>query len=589
MLSRSIVQLHSLAYLLPIRPEFRRIPPPLLKFVKISNEPPRISSENSSMSNTATSTTPTTNTAIKGMSVKKVTVVPLNREKPLYTVTNPSSSFSSSFLIPFSPRTNPMNKITRDDSIQKRLPPPLPSLPISNPNRNVLYSKPLPKPPGIASSSSSSSSSSSITSSLSDISTSVTTTPTTLTTSTSTISSSSKLPDNSTPREMMIFSEPLKRRPPPRNSPTSFLELPQKRTLLVPKTLSSNRLRKVHIQQGLPPSATPVPAIASPPDPKSGPVPATPRRPIHRSTSAPLLHSGPFSTVGNRHTRVLNKLMRIADNCICADCSDSAIQYVSVNYGVFLCRTCATIHQALLPLSCVKELSTLAELDQKLDTNCDWSPQMLEFLFMMGNKHANQIWEYNIKPQYRKPLPGDFSTTKEKWIFAKYHEKLFSNPLYVKKNGNDHPNEVRYSLKNPNHTLFREGFLMKQSKLFGWKQRFFVLKDNFLFYYQNKQSSSPSGALFLLDAIADIIDPIAYNISNRVNLFEVRASQQSLLLCANSKEEESQPRDARLKIYPPSSSDPRWCYHAPTHETQQKDVPGSPLKKQNQANLKQQD
>jgi len=41
----------------------------------------------------------------------------------------------------------------------------------------------------------------------------------------------------------------------------------------------------------------------------------------------------------------------------------------------------------------------------------------------------------------------------------------------------------------------------------------------------------------LLDAIADIIDPIAYNISNRVNLFEVRASQQSLLLCANSKED----------------------------------------------------
>ena len=43
----------------------------------------------------------------------------------------------------------------------------------------------------------------------------------------------------------------------------------------------------------------------------------------------------------------LKELLKIAENNICADCSDPQPNYASITIGVFLCASCVQIHRKL--------------------------------------------------------------------------------------------------------------------------------------------------------------------------------------------------------------------------------------------------
>jgi hypothetical protein len=46
----------------------------------------------------------------------------------------------------------------------------------------------------------------------------------------------------------------------------------------------------------------------------------------------------------------------------------------------------------------------------------------------IGNARANAIFEHTMFPPWKKPPPTCDRATREKWIQAKYHQKLFLNP-----------------------------------------------------------------------------------------------------------------------------------------------------------------
>ena len=61
-------------------------------------------------------------------------------------------------------------------------------------------------------------------------------------------------------------------------------------------------------------------------------------------------------------------------------------RWVSVGLGIIICETCAEIHKILGVQSKMKDLFG----------NEPWDAGTLEFLGMMGNKRANDIWEFQV-------------------------------------------------------------------------------------------------------------------------------------------------------------------------------------------------
>lgn len=47
----------------------------------------------------------------------------------------------------------------------------------------------------------------------------------------------------------------------------------------------------------------------------------------------------------------------------------------------------------------------------------------------VGNAKANKIWEFTVGAHYPKPNPKSSKDMRERWIWAKYHQKIFVNPV----------------------------------------------------------------------------------------------------------------------------------------------------------------
>ncbi|XP_030300711.1 arf-GAP with GTPase, ANK repeat and PH domain-containing protein 3 isoform X2 [Calypte anna] len=105
-------------------------------------------------------------------------------------------------------------------------------------------------------------------------------------------------------------------------------------------------------------------------------------------------------------------------NSFCVDCDAPNPDWASLNLGSLMCIECSGIHRNL-----GTHLSRVRSLD--LD---DWPSELLMVMTAIGNALANAVWEGAVEG-YPKPTPESSREEKERWIRAKYEQRLFLAPL----------------------------------------------------------------------------------------------------------------------------------------------------------------
>lgn len=90
---------------------------------------------------------------------------------------------------------------------------------------------------------------------------------------------------------------------------------------------------------------------------------------------------------------------------MCADCKKRTPTHASVNLGIFLCTTCASLH--ILHLTNISHIVLLSE--EK------WKKEWILALFYIGNKKANDYWE--------KGQIGD--EDKSNYLLKKYRDREY--------------------------------------------------------------------------------------------------------------------------------------------------------------------
>ncbi|XP_020965831.1 ADP-ribosylation factor GTPase-activating protein AGD1 isoform X1 [Arachis ipaensis] len=133
----------------------------------------------------------------------------------------------------------------------------------------------------------------------------------------------------------------------------------------------------------------------------------------------------------------IDVLRRVNGNDKCADCGKSEPDWASLNLGILVCIECSGVHRNLgVHISKVRSLT----LDVKV-----WDSSVLSMFQSLGNLFANSVWEELLHSKTstddtldgsskgtrtklfhaRKPAYDDPISLKERFIHAKYSEKVF--------------------------------------------------------------------------------------------------------------------------------------------------------------------
>ncbi|XP_052531836.1 arf-GAP with GTPase, ANK repeat and PH domain-containing protein 1 isoform X6 [Tympanuchus pallidicinctus] len=114
----------------------------------------------------------------------------------------------------------------------------------------------------------------------------------------------------------------------------------------------------------------------------------------------------------------LQSIRSIRGNSHCVDCEAQNPDWASLNLGALICIECSGIHRNL-----GTHLSRVRSLD--LD---DWPIELIKVMSSIGNELANSVWEESSQG-HMKPSSDSTREEKERWIRAKYEQKLFLAPL----------------------------------------------------------------------------------------------------------------------------------------------------------------
>ncbi|XP_046499498.1 arf-GAP with GTPase, ANK repeat and PH domain-containing protein 1 isoform X1 [Equus quagga] len=114
----------------------------------------------------------------------------------------------------------------------------------------------------------------------------------------------------------------------------------------------------------------------------------------------------------------LQSIRNIRGNSHCVDCETQNPNWASLNLGALMCIECSGIHRNL-----GTHLSRVRSLD--LD---DWPIELIKVMSSIGNELANSVWEESSQGR-TKPSLDSTREEKERWIRAKYEQKLFLAPL----------------------------------------------------------------------------------------------------------------------------------------------------------------
>ncbi|KAM4559569.1 arf-GAP with GTPase, ANK repeat and PH domain-containing protein 1 isoform 2-T2 [Odontesthes bonariensis] len=110
----------------------------------------------------------------------------------------------------------------------------------------------------------------------------------------------------------------------------------------------------------------------------------------------------------------LQSIRSIRGNGRCADCDAQNPDWASLNLGALICIECSGIHRNL-----GTHLSRVRSLD--LD---EWPLELIKVMSAIGNELANSVWEANAQERL-KPGPDASREERERWIRAKYEQRLF--------------------------------------------------------------------------------------------------------------------------------------------------------------------
>uniref|UniRef100_A0A671N1Z6 ArfGAP with GTPase domain, ankyrin repeat and PH domain 3 n=1 Tax=Sinocyclocheilus anshuiensis TaxID=1608454 RepID=A0A671N1Z6_9TELE len=111
---------------------------------------------------------------------------------------------------------------------------------------------------------------------------------------------------------------------------------------------------------------------------------------------------------------VIQSIRNMRGNSFCADCDAPNPDWASLNLGALICIECSGMHRNL-----GTHLSRVRSLD--LD---DWPVELSMVMTAIGNAMANSVWEGCVEG-YIKPGVDSTREEKERWIRAKYEQKLF--------------------------------------------------------------------------------------------------------------------------------------------------------------------
>nr|XP_060638786.1 arf-GAP with GTPase, ANK repeat and PH domain-containing protein 3 [Anolis sagrei ordinatus]XP_060638787.1 arf-GAP with GTPase, ANK repeat and PH domain-containing protein 3 [Anolis sagrei ordinatus] len=121
---------------------------------------------------------------------------------------------------------------------------------------------------------------------------------------------------------------------------------------------------------------------------------------------------------GRGDALALQSIRTVRGNSFCVDCDAPNPDWASLNLGALMCIECSGIHRHL-----GTHLSRVRSLD--LD---DWPMELVMVMTAIGNALANSVWE-GATENYPRPTPDSSREEKERWIQAKYEQKLFLAPL----------------------------------------------------------------------------------------------------------------------------------------------------------------
>ncbi|XP_068196184.1 arf-GAP with GTPase, ANK repeat and PH domain-containing protein 3 isoform X1 [Antennarius striatus] len=110
----------------------------------------------------------------------------------------------------------------------------------------------------------------------------------------------------------------------------------------------------------------------------------------------------------------IQSIRNVRGNSFCVDCDAPNPDWASLNLGALMCIECSGIHRNL-----GTHLSRVRSLD--LD---DWPVELSMVMTAIGNTMANSVWEGALEG-YSKPGSDSTREDKERWIRAKYEQKLF--------------------------------------------------------------------------------------------------------------------------------------------------------------------
>uniref|UniRef100_A0A8C7YR77 Arf-GAP with GTPase, ANK repeat and PH domain-containing protein 3 n=1 Tax=Oryzias sinensis TaxID=183150 RepID=A0A8C7YR77_9TELE len=110
----------------------------------------------------------------------------------------------------------------------------------------------------------------------------------------------------------------------------------------------------------------------------------------------------------------IQSIRNVRGNSFCVDCDAPNPDWASLNLGALMCIECSGIHRNL-----GTHLSRVRSLD--LDS---WPVELSMVMTAIGNAMANSVWEGALEG-YAKPGSDSTREEKERWIRAKYEQKLF--------------------------------------------------------------------------------------------------------------------------------------------------------------------
>uniref|UniRef100_A0A3B3VZM0 Arf-GAP with GTPase, ANK repeat and PH domain-containing protein 3 n=1 Tax=Poecilia latipinna TaxID=48699 RepID=A0A3B3VZM0_9TELE len=110
----------------------------------------------------------------------------------------------------------------------------------------------------------------------------------------------------------------------------------------------------------------------------------------------------------------IQSIRNVRGNSFCVDCDAPNPDWASLNLGALMCIECSGMHRNL-----GTHLSRVRSLD--LD---DWPVELSMVMTAIGNAMANSVWEGCLEG-YTKPGNDSTREEKERWIRAKYEQKLF--------------------------------------------------------------------------------------------------------------------------------------------------------------------